>query len=172
MKEIWKDIKGYEGLYQVSNFGRIKSLERVAKSNKFGGVRTIKEAILHPTDNGNGYKIVGLRKAGRRKNCYIHRLVALAFIPNPNNLKYINHIDYDRENNKVSNLEWCTQKENVNYSRERMSKPRKVAYSKTGHKYIYLRNGKYRVCIPHKSERRFNSLDKALEYKGAIMNER
>ena len=172
MQEVWKDIKGYEGIYQVSNLGRIKSLEHTVRSNKCGGVRTIAEAILHPTDNGHGYKIIGLRNKGHRKNYYIHRLVATAFIPNPKQLEYINHIDYDRENNSVDNLEWCTQKDNVNYSKERMSKPRKVTYSNTGHKYIYLRNGKFRVCVPKKSEKGFNTLEEALTYKGAIMNER
>lgn len=171
MPEIWKDVKGYEGLYQISNFGKVKSLER---SVKFGhSKRIVEETLLHPTDNGNGYKIVGLRKNGKRKNFYIHRLIAEAFIPNPLNLKYINHIDFNRSNNSVGNLEWCTQKDNVNCSRERMRKPHKSsATTSTGHKYIYLRNGRYRVCVPRYSERCFDTIEKALEYRGDLINGR
>ena len=125
MTEIWRDIKGYEGIYQISNFGRVKSVERIATNNKHGGVRIIKEKILTPNDNGNGYKIVCLRKPKQRKNFYMHRLVATAFIPNPKNLRYVNHKDYNKSNNNVTNLEWCTQKENIQHSIEHMRKPHK-----------------------------------------------
>ena len=111
MKEIWKDIKEYEGLYQVSNLGRIKRIRFINnKANKN------KEKIINQTDNGNGYKIVGLCKNGKRKNYYVHRLVADAFIINQNNYKEINHIDNDRSNNKVKNLEWCNRNYNIKYS--------------------------------------------------------
>lgn len=72
MTEIWKDIKGYEGLYQISNFGRVKSLARYVVNNKNGGKRLMEETLLYPSDNGNGYKIIGLRKSKVRKNHYIH----------------------------------------------------------------------------------------------------
>lgn len=150
----------------------MKRLEHSIKNSKPNTTRTIKEAILHPTDNGNGYKTVGLTMHGHRKNFYIHRLVATAFIPNPNQYNYVNHIDYNRANNNANNLEWCTQKENVNYSRERMCKPRSGTSSKTGHKYIYMRNGKYRVCVPEKAEKSFIYLKEALEYKGVLINGR
>lgn len=161
--EIWKDVQGYEGLYQVSNLGRVKSLPKYHYK---------RERILKPTDNGNGYKIVGIRENGRRLNFYVHRLVATAFVPNPKRLGYVNHKDYNKDNNMASNLEWCTQKENVNYSIERMKKPRQVTYSSTGHKYIYFRNGKYRVCVPNKIEKRFNTLEMALHYREVVLNER
>ena len=169
--EIWKDIQGYEGIYQVSNLGRIKSLERIVTNNKHGGVRIVEEKILTPTDNGNGYKIIGLQKPKQRKNFYIHRLVATAFIPNPKNFGYVNHKDYNKSNNNVSNLEWCTQKENVNYSVERMRKPRRVTKSSTGYKYVYLRKGKYRVCVHHKNEKCFDTLEKALSYRNEFLKE-
>ena len=110
MKEIWKDIEGYEGLYQVSNFGRVRSL-------KNGKVR-----ILKPLTNKNGYLRVQLYKNNSLKTIFIHRLVAMAFIPNPNNLPMVNHKDEDKTNNIVSNLEWCDAKYNSNYgtARKRM----------------------------------------------------
>lgn len=102
-KEIWKDILGYEGLYQVSNFGRVKSL-------KFG-----KERILKLTKDKDGYLIVNLYKNNKSKTFKVHRLVAEAFIPNPDNLPQVNHKDEDKSNNIVSNLEWCDVKYNQNY---------------------------------------------------------
>lgn len=96
MKEIWKDIKGYERLYQISNYGRVKSLvfnNNICKKKR--------EKILSPTDNGKGYLIIGLRKNGKRKNYYIHRLVAEHFLKNDKNLKEVNHINFNKKNNSV-----------------------------------------------------------------------
>lgn len=111
--EIWKDIKGYEGLYQISNYGNVKSLERVIEDNKGSYIK--KEKILTPTINNRGYYHIGLRNNSKTKYYYVHRLVAEAFIPNPNNYPIINHKDEDKTNNKVDNLEWCTPKYNANY---------------------------------------------------------
>ena len=102
-EEIWCPIKEYEGLYEVSDKGRVKSL-------KFG-----KERILRPVRNNNGYLLVGLRKNGEKKMYKVHRLVSQTFIQNPDNLPEINHIDEDKTNNKVQNLEWCNRKSNCNY---------------------------------------------------------
>ena len=107
MKEIWRDIKGYEGKYQVSNMGRVKSLNYK---------NTGKERIMKPHDNGRGYLRVVLCKEGKGKQCRINRLVAQAFLPNPDNLPEVNHIDQCRTNNNVENLEWCTTQYNVEYS--------------------------------------------------------
>lgn len=120
MQEIWKDIEGYEGLYQVSNFGRIKSLIHYDVENGYKK----KEHIINEWIN-RGYMSVSLSKNKKHKNFYIHRLVAIAFIENKNNKPFINHIDYNPLNNHVNNLEWCTQKENVNWSKIHMKKPRK-----------------------------------------------
>lgn len=103
--EIWKDIEGYEGIFQVSNKGRVKSLERVVNSN--GGVRIIKERIRKPQD-AHGYLRVRLKNGSTDKNYFIHRLVANTFIPNPNNLPQVNHKDENPQNNIAENLEWCT----------------------------------------------------------------
>jgi hypothetical protein len=166
IQEEWKDVKSYEGLYQISNLGNVCSLTRSVRQGKYGHTRVVENRILSPTNNGHGYLIVGLRKDGQRKNYYIHRLVAEHFVENVYNKKYVNHKDYNTTNNTADNLEWCTQRENINYSRERMKKPRMVTKSKTGYKYIYLRNGMYRVCVPHLPERYFDTIEKALEFRG------
>lgn len=106
MKEIWRDIEGYENLYQISNLGRVKSL---------GNDKTRKEKILKVCRHTFGYLLVGLFKDGNQKSYYIHRLVACAFLPNPDNLSEINHKDEDKTNNRVENLEWCNRKYNMNY---------------------------------------------------------
>ena len=105
--EIFKDIEGYEGLYQISNKGRVKSLERVTSSGC-----PIKEKIRVNSTKKNGYEFIILYKDGKGKNFYIHRLVALAFIPNIDNKSQVNHIDENKSNNCVSNLEWVTNNEN------------------------------------------------------------
>ena len=107
MKEIFKDIAGYEGLYQVSNLGRVKSLN-------YG--RTGKEKLLQPKLNNRNYWMIQLSKNGVSKKYLLHRLVAQTFLPNPNNLPVVNHIDENKNNNYASNLEWCTQQYNVTYN--------------------------------------------------------
>ena len=119
--EIWRtaiyDDVVYEGLYQVSNLGRIKSLNYR---------RTGKERVMTPVEDKNGYFKVGLWKNGEYKRCLVHRLVAFVFLPNPENLSEINHIDENKENNRVENLEWCDRKYNNNYGshNERNAKAR------------------------------------------------
>lgn len=103
--EIWKDVEGYKGKYQVSNMGRVKSLNYL---------RTGKERILSPGKNGKGYLFVILWKNNKQKKLFVHRLVALAFIENPENKKQIDHINTIRTDNRVCNLRWCTAKENTN----------------------------------------------------------
>lgn len=110
MNEIWKDINGYEGLYQVSNLGRVKRLRK--QVNYRHGKRFINEKIMKIKNNGNGYMLVSLTKQKIPKNKYVHRLVAESFIPNLNNKKYINHLDGIKSNNTLENLEWCTQSDN------------------------------------------------------------
>lgn len=104
--EQWKPIEGYEGLYEVSSLGSVKSLNYN---------RTGKERILKSQNNGKGYLLVALCRDGKRKFFQIHRLVATAFIPNPNNYPHINHKDENPLNNIVNNLEWCDAKYNANY---------------------------------------------------------
>lgn len=118
MNEIWKDIKGYEGLYQVSNLGRVKSLSRIYKHNYFGRetkYKKSKDKILNVNKN-QGYGHVILCKNGKCKQKLLHRILAKAFIPNIENKPNINHIDGNGLNNSLENLEWCTQKENVRHA--------------------------------------------------------
>ena len=129
--EIWKDIEGFEGKYQISSHGRIKTISRKVKFGKIN--RIIKEQLLKPCSNGNGYLYVSL---GRCNNNYIHRLVATHFIPNPNNLPQVNHKDENPCNNCADNLEWCDAKYNCNYGNHSKKRCKSVLqFSKDG-KYL------------------------------------
>lgn len=108
---FWKNIVGFEGFYQVSNIGSVRSLDRTVKY-KDGIIVPYKGQPLSPRDNGKGYKYISLTKNNKPHRFYIHRLVATYFIPNPLNRKEINHIDGNKGNNCVENLEWCTRSEN------------------------------------------------------------
>ena len=111
--EEWKDIEGYEGLYQVSNEGRVKALERVVVY-KNGHIHKYKEHLMDIIVV-QGYCYVGLNSGNKQKRLRVHRLVAQAFIPNPNGYVEINHRDENTKNNKVENLEWCDRTYNINY---------------------------------------------------------
>lgn len=165
--EIWKDIKGYEGLYQVSNLGRVKRLQKWNSGKKR---YEPDERLLTPTGNGNGYLIVGLPKDHRRKNHYVHRLVAEAFCPNPDNKNVVNHLDYNKSNNNASNLEWVTFQENVSYSVERMRKPR-FAKTNTGERYIHFHNSDkvFRFVFQYKEYGRFKTLEEAVAKRNEVL---
>lgn len=107
MKEQWKTIKGYKSFYDVSNFGRVRGW----RNGRYG--RRIKPRIKKLTLNPYGYYQTGIRINGKSTNFYVHRLVAEAFIPNPENKPEVNHIDCDKINNRADNLEWCTHEENL-----------------------------------------------------------
>ena len=115
MKEIWRDIKGYEGLYQVSNLGRVRSVTHDIvdslgrRSTKDGKILSLRKS------SQTGYPTINLLKDGDTTSCNVHRLVAEAFIPNPNNLPCVNHKDESRDNNCVDNLEWCSYQYNNTY---------------------------------------------------------
>lgn len=130
--EIWQDIAGYEGTYQISNKGNVRRLTFVNNVTSME-----KPHMIKPTDNGNGYLIVGLKVNGKRKMRYVHRLVADAFCTKKRGAKVVNHIDYDKYNNAAENLEWCTQKQNVRASCHRMRHEKSVCKpTNTGEKYI------------------------------------
>ena len=114
MDEIWKDIEGFEGLYQVSNFGRVKCVEHKCPGRH--GLRTVKEHLMTQVKGSKGYFYVALSNMDRGRTFTVHRLVAKAFIPNPENLPCVNHKDEDKFNNNVDNLEWCTSLYNNTYN--------------------------------------------------------
>lgn len=132
MDEQWKDIVGYEGYYQVSSCGRIKSVERYIQ-DRFGmkAPYRIPEKILKPKRSQKGYLFVHLSVQGRAKPCRIHRLVAEHFVPNPQGLPTVNHKNEDKTDNRVENLEWCTQAYNNEYGtrtqRSQKSQPHRRA---------------------------------------------
>lgn len=117
MKEEWRDVKGYEGFYKVSNIGRVLSLKR----------KTTNEHIMKQHINHDGYWEVNLCMNNKAKTCRVHRLVAEAFIPNPMNFPIINHKDENKLNNNYNNLEWCTVKHNTRYNNMHI---RRMAYRK------------------------------------------
>lgn len=102
--ELWKDVVDYEGLYEVSNYGRVKNKKR--------------DRLLSPHSDRAGYIKVGLYKDGKQKGQFVHRLVAMAFIDNPEEKSDVNHIDGDKSNNHVENLEWNTRSENLTHAYE------------------------------------------------------
>ncbi len=147
-QEIWKDIPGYEGLYQVSNMGRVLSLPRYKKKkHKYQTHYNIRKQRIK-----NGYWCVNLSKQNKVKWIGVHRLVALAFLPNPDDLPFVNHKDESRTNNSVENLEWCTHEYNCSYgtARERQRKSRAAnPNDRTVRKLVGEKNSKaVRVYTP------------------------
>ena len=130
MKDIvWKDIKGYEGIYQISNYGEVIRLQSYDSRGHLRNKRTLKQR-----KNEDGYLQLGLHKNGKEKKFLVHRLVAETFTPNPYNYLEINHIDENKQNNSIFNLEWCDHKYNTNYG---TSQARRIAtrYKKGGIEY-------------------------------------
>ena len=118
MREEWREVAGYEGLYEVSNLGNIRALDRTVKGNSKRGTQNISGHAKKKSIAKTGYEVVLLHKDGSYKTKTIHRLVAKAFIPNPDNRPIVNHLDGNKRNNRVTNLEWCTQKRNVQHAYE------------------------------------------------------
>lgn len=119
MSEIWKDIEGYEGLYQVSNLGRVRSLDRNVLITRLDGSKhnhEYKGVLKNQRVHRDKYLITSLCKNGTFKSCKVHRLVAQTFIPNPENKPQVNHIDGNKQNNCVDNLEWVNASENNNHA--------------------------------------------------------
>lgn len=146
--EQWRPIDGYEGLYEISNLGRIKSTYRQGCTTKF----------LKISNNGNGYMMVRLCKNGKAKKFFLHRLLAKAFISNPENKPQVNHINENPSDNRLENLEWVTQKENNNHGSHNLNMA------------ISLRSGKARKVVQYDLKgnelRRFDFLKEAAQFVG------
>lgn len=134
--EEWRPVVGYEGIYEVSDCGNVRMVERITKmfmflQNKYVD-RKIKPKIKSKCKDKDGYELVNLKKEGKHKPGKVHRIVAEAFIPNPENKPYIDHINGIRYDNRVENLRWCTQKENLNFeiARKNISDSSKIKVQK------------------------------------------
>lgn len=138
--EEWRDVKGYEGLYQVSNLGRVKSKSRIVKREKSDYF--LNGRILKPCPNNKGYLRVPLCKNGAKETQFVHRLVAEAFLDNPNNYPIINHKDENCTNNCVENLEWCTYSYNNTYNNLHYRKMKNYNWKERSKKVDYKRLNK------------------------------
>lgn len=135
-KEVWKDIPDFEGFYQVSDKGRVRSLDREVWSEKRGVFYSQKGRVLK-LSNVHGYSKITLWKNGKPLTMRVHRLVAEALIPNPKELDCVNHKDENKSNNRIENLEWCTQRYNVNYGENSNIRPVVATHVLTGKKTTY-----------------------------------
>ena len=134
-KERWKDVKGFEGMYQISDRGRVKSLDRHVRG-RYNKKQFKKGKVIKPNIKPDGYYEYVLHKNKKSQHFYAHRLVAQAFIPNPNNYPCVNHIDEIKNHNEVLNLEWCTAMQNNHY-RDRIKRI----------KDSNIRSNGVRVCV-------------------------
>ena len=144
--EEWRDVAGYEGLYQVSSEGHVKSLER--KVPKWDGERTVKERILKPRTDHYGYLLVSLCAGGKSKTLKVHRLVCEAFHDNPENKLDVNHINENKTDNRACNLEWSTRKKNCNHGTRNV----RMAIAKSRPIAQYTLNGKLLKVWPSTAE--------------------
>ena len=159
MQEIWKDIKGYEGYYQVSNLGEVRSVDRV----KWNGVKYvhIKGRILKKSDDRHGYYHVSLSKDGKVKKKKVHKLVAITFLENLDDLYCINHIDGKKKNNNVNNLEWCSSSENNKHAWDEGLKKSSSKQKEKAKSFIKLGMNKKKRIICKETGVEFESIRKA-----------
>jgi hypothetical protein len=164
--EQWKTIEGYDGRYQISNYGRVKSVWHYHYVNLDELKKIYKEKMVAINENGKGYQIVSLSKDGKRKNHYIHRLVAEHFLDKKTDADYVNHKDFNTRNNFVGNLEWCSQKENIQYSLNHNRGRFRPRMTSTGENYIRKRkdSSSYSVVIKRK-EKMFKNIQDAIRYR-------
>ena len=147
IEEVWKDINEFEGYYQVSNLGSIKSLFRYVKVKN--GFRSVPEKILTPKIDKDGYLRVVLQKDVKSRHFAVHRFVADAFVEIPNNLPHFNHKNENKKDNRMENLEWCTEQYNCNYGNrnKKLSESKHKAINQYSLKGVLIREWESGVCI-------------------------
>lgn len=155
-KEQWRDIKGYEGIYQVSSLGRVRSLNRTVKRDGQGNFKKSGQKLRF-NKNPKGYFKVQLRKEGKYQNFLVHRLVAIHFIDNPNEKPFVNHLNGIKTDNVVENLEWCTASENLVHAYDNGLKKPEVKYIVKCVEYNLYTEG----CLPMEKELRKRGHEKA-----------
>lgn len=148
--EVWKDVVGYEGYYEVSNLGRVRGVDRIVTGSNVV-TQHFKGHLMTQRPDGNGYMLCHLRMNRTRRMIHVHRMVAEAFIPNPDNLPQVNHKDNSRTNSQVDNLEWCTVKYNSNYGLHK----KRASFS---------RAERYRAVFPNGTEIYFRGQKQIQEY--------
>lgn len=174
--EEWRSINGYEGLYEVSNLGRIRSLDRYVSHSKNSDYKVLRRGkILADADNGSGYRYISLIKDGTKKNYYVHRLVADAFLERETGQTEIDHKDHNRANNRASNLQWITHRENIQRSAHLMRGIRKSwKVPASGEKYIRKRERRNKVSYSVeisilKTCKTFSSIEEAIKYRNEVL---
>lgn len=159
MKEVWKDIEGYENKYQISNLGRVKSLSRKISNGK--SFYLSKEKILKSSIGTTGYYFVNLNYVSKK----IHRLVAKTFIPTIEGKNYVNHIDGNKLNNKSDNLEWCTNQENIIHAYE-TGLNKRITISEKELQELYINKGLGISNIANMKNVSFNVVERELKRQG------
>ena len=149
--EEWKEVDGFEGLYEVSNFGRVKSVSRYVK-NGLTEKKINEKILVCSREKKTGYLRVTLCKNGKQKIVKVHRLVAFAFLPNLNNYPQVNHKDEDKSNNRVDNLEWCTAKYNMNYGKRNERAAKSNTNGTRSRPVIQIKDGNIIAEFPSASE--------------------
>jgi hypothetical protein len=156
MKEVWKAAVGYEGIYEVSNLGEVRTVEGKTTHSVRGGVRTWKQRILKQRTSRHNTLRVTLYKNKRHKTINVHRLIAMAFLEKVEGKEFVNHIDGDSQNNRVDNLEWCTTAENNQHAID-------TGLNQCGHKVVLLNMQTNELMY-------FQSLTKASQHIGKSKN--
>lgn len=170
MEEVWKDVVNFEGFYKVSNLGNVKRMNRTIHKNN-NVIQSFPEKIISPHKHRNGYYSVHLTKGLNKFRISLHRLVATAFIENAHNKCEVNHIDFDKSNNKLSNLEWVNRHENQSYKKNSVSKYIGVIKTKynTYNAYMGL-NGKRNHIGTYKTKEEAYLARKKFEEQNNIQN--
>ncbi len=149
---MWIDIENYEGLYQINEYGQVKSLKRVVKCG-YGKTRIINERLLQENIGTNGYAYVNLCKNGKIKTCYIHRLMGKTFLPNPNNYPEIDHINSNKLDNRLSNLRWLDRFTNASIGSKGKKKNNSLGNNPKAKQVICTTTGEVFGCIKEFSDK-------------------